>query len=726
MIKKILLVASICLGMQTTMKSQVGAALKFDGANDLVVSSPHSVLTEYTVEAWIKLNNLNNQNIITATDNMGTSISASHQIKLVSGKFEHYLYDGSARTLTSTITVTTGTWYHVAISAKNNGKMKITVNSNETVSAFNIGTIWQNLNKFHLGGNAIGVGYFNGELDEVRIWNRQLCLEEIINNKDGEIATTAPGLVTNYHFNQGVAGGNNTMVVSALDDSGFNRNGTLTNFALSGTASNWVAPGAVTSGVAVTTFALPTVSVTPSATLVCGGAQNTFSASGAFNYSWSSQFPGQTNTATNIYTITTANVPGNWNVQVFGTDVNGCYAPAQVVTFSTVNTPVLSNDLGYFCSGSSYTISPTVAIGGPITSYTYSTGSSVITPTITTMYTVIGANALGCVSGVATGTVEVCGASGSSLNMNGTDDVLNTGILYSDFTSSWTFECWAKSPSIPTSGKFNGPMYGTNMGIVWDHNTLTYRGSATVQDASNNFYGASFGSLLANTWYHLAATYDGTVLKAYKNGVLTASVITLGGLSTASGGLTFGKHPTLSQFWDGTIDDARVWTVARTCAEINQNMNTELAGNQIGLKAYYKFNEGTPTANNTSITSTSDASGNNYNCSLAGFTRNGATSNYLVGAPFNNLLNTSCLPITTEVNEKKFINIFLIYPNPVSSILNIEVKEQTQISVINFLGDIVLKQTINGLSKIDVSNLTSGVYFFQDSKSGQATKFIKE
>ena len=48
-------------------------------------------------------------------------------------------------------------------------------------------------------------------------------------------------------------------------------------------------------------------------------------------------------------------------------------------------------------------------------------------------------------------------------------------------------------------------MYGANMGIVWDHNTLIYRGSATVQDASNNFYGASFGSLLANTWYHLAA-----------------------------------------------------------------------------------------------------------------------------------------------------------------------------------------------------------------------------
>ncbi len=717
MIKKLLLVASICLGMQTAMQSQVGAALNFDGANDLVVSSPHSVLTEYTVEAWIKLNNLNNQNIITATDNLGTSISASHQIKLVSGKFEHYLYDGSARTLTSTITVTTGTWYHVAISAKNNGKMKITVNSNETVSAFNIGTIWQNLNKFHLGGNAIGVGYFNGELDEVRIWNRQLCLEEIINNKDGEIATTAPGLVTNYHFNQGIAGGGNLTVVSALDDSGFNRNGTLTNFALTGTASNWVATGAITSGAAVTSFVLPVLSINPSATLTCTGSVVTFTAiGGAFSYVW--------NNGSTASTYSQTAFTGSMSASVTGSDVNGCYGPAAVVIVSVSAAPVLSNDLGYFCSGSSYTISPTVIFGGPITSYTYSTGSSIISPTSTVTYTVSGTNAAGCASANTTGTVEVCGASGKALNMNGTDDVLNTGILYSDFTSSWTFECWAKSPSTPTSGKFNGPMYGANMGIVWDHNTLIYRGSATVQDASNNFYGASFGSLLANTWYHLAATYDGTVLKAYKNGVLTSSVTTLGGLSAASGGLTFGKHPTLSQFWDGTIDDARVWTVARTCNEINQNMNIELTGSQTGLKAYYKFNEGTPAANNTSIISTLDASGNNYNCSIAGFTRNGATSNYLVGAPFNNTLNPLCL--TTGINEINTTNPFIIYPNPTSTILNIEVKEQAQISIVNVLGDVVLTQTINGLSKIDVSSLKSGVYFIQDSKSGKAIKFIKE
>jgi hypothetical protein len=716
MIKKLLLVTAIFLGIQAKTQAQAGAALSFDGTNDYV-SVPALYSTEYTIEAWVKLNSLANRNIIAGTNSSGPSLFLSNCLRVNSaGLFEHYTFDGAAKTLQSSVTITAGTWYHVAISAKSNGVMKIVVNGNETISTFSVGTLWNGLTSFRLGQNTLGnFNYFNGQLDEVRIWNRQLCLGEIINSFDGEIATTAPGLVTNYHFNQGVAGSSNPTVVSALDDSGFSRNGTLTNFALSGTASNWVAPGAITSGAAVTSFVLPNVTINPSTTLTCASTVVTFTATGAFSYVW--------NNGSTASTYSQTAFTGSMSASVTGSDVNGCYGPAAVVVVSVSATPVLSNDISYFCSGSSYTISPTVISGGPITSYTYSTGSSIITPTATTNYTVYAENAEGC-TGSSTGTVEVCGASGNGLNMNGTDDVLNTGILYSNFTNSWTFECWAKSPAIPNTNEHNGPMYGVNMGIVWDHLNNTFKSSATVQDASNAFYAASYGTLLANTWYHLAATYDGTVLRAYKDGVLTASVTTLGGLSAPSGGLTFGKHPTLSQFWNGTMDEARVWTVARTCAEINQNMNIELTGIQTGLKAYYKFNEGTPAANNISIISTLDASGNNYNCSIGGFTRTGATSNYLVGAPFNNTLNPLCL--TTGVNEINTTNPFIIYPNPTSTILNIEVKEQAQISIVNVLGDVVLTQTINGLSKIDVSNLTSGVYFIQDSKSGKAIKFIKE
>ncbi len=90
----------------------------------------------------------------------------------------------------------------------------------------------------------------------------------------------------------------------------------------------------------------------------------------------------------------------------------------------------------------------------------------------------------------------------------------------------------------------------------------------------------------------------------------------------------------------------------------------------------------------------------------------------------NDLWSNSSVP--TSLSKISNATNFTIYPNPTSSILNIEVKEQTQISIVNVLGDVVLTQTLNRLSKIDVSNLTSGVYFIQDSKTGQAIKFIKE
>ena len=74
-------------------------------------------------------------------------------------------------------------------------------------------------------------------------------------------------------------------------------------------------------------------------------------------------------------------------------------------------------------------------------------------------------------------------------------------------------------------------------------------------------------------------------------------------------------------------------------------------------------------------------------------------------------------------NEKSEITL---YPNPTSSILNIEVKEQTLISIVNVLGEVIKAETINGVSTLDVSDLNAGVYFIQDSKSGKAIKFIKQ
>jgi hypothetical protein len=86
----------------------------------------------------------------------------------------------------------------------------------------------------------------SGSLDEVRIWNRALCLQEIQNNRNcGLDPSGQTGLVALYHFDQGFINTNNSLVTTLLDQSGSNNNGSLQNFALTGTVSNWAA-GTVT------------------------------------------------------------------------------------------------------------------------------------------------------------------------------------------------------------------------------------------------------------------------------------------------------------------------------------------------------------------------------------------------------------------------------------------------------------------------------------------------
>lgn len=90
---------------------------------------------------------------------------------------------------------------------------------------------------------------FNGHLDEVRVWGKVLSQSEIQSNMNCEIQTTSDCLAANYHFNQGVAGADNSAITTLTDASGNGNNGTLgSGYALTGTTSNWVAPGGVTSG----------------------------------------------------------------------------------------------------------------------------------------------------------------------------------------------------------------------------------------------------------------------------------------------------------------------------------------------------------------------------------------------------------------------------------------------------------------------------------------------
>jgi hypothetical protein len=79
-----------------------------------------------------------------------------------------------------------------------------------------------------------------------------------------------------------------------------------------------------------------------------------------------------------------------------------------------------------------------------------------------------------------------------------------------------------------------------------------------------------------DTWVHLAGTYDGATLRVYVNGIQVSSQTQTGNLATSSDPLQIGGDSIYGQYFEGTIDEVRVYNVALTATQIQNDMNTPI------------------------------------------------------------------------------------------------------------------------------------------------------
>ena len=94
--------------------------------------------------------------------------------------------------------------------------------------------------------------------------------------------------------------------------------------------------------------------------------------------------------------------------------------------------------------------------------------------------------------------------------------------------------------------------------------------------------------------------------------------------------LLLGNQGGTSEYFGGYADEFRVWNVARTQTEIQNNLNKELnPATQPGLVSYYTGNQGVASGTNSGLITLPDQKGDN-NGTLTNFTLTGATSNYIV------------------------------------------------------------------------------------------------
>jgi hypothetical protein len=92
---------------------------------------------------------------------------------------------------------------------------------------------------------------------------------------------------------------------------------------------------------------------------------------------------------------------------------------------------------------------------------------------------------------------------------------------------------------------------------------------------------------------HIAMTRSGDTWTIYRDGqVIASEVAAITGLRQDVNFIGFDGDSTNINFFNGVIDDVRIWNVARTQQQIQDNMNKELTGNEIGLIGYWKFNKG--------------------------------------------------------------------------------------------------------------------------------------
>lgn len=265
-----------------------GAALNFDGSNDYVNipnnSSFNFGTNDFTIETWAK-----------------TTIVAGNKVMIgrISGPNNYWLGISNGNAIFSMIgganavgtsTIGDGNWHHIA-AVRQNGVVSLYVDGVLEASQSNTGTATINANLTL--GNFNGGFNFPGSLDEVRIWNRALCKGELVNNKNDELLLPQTGLVTYYKFNQGNDNSNNSIVTTLADSSGNAINGTLNGFALTGTTSNWIAPGAVTSGVTANEYIPLGFTGFSQIDVTCNGGNNgsynlvTVGGTPAYSFAWS-------------------------------------------------------------------------------------------------------------------------------------------------------------------------------------------------------------------------------------------------------------------------------------------------------------------------------------------------------------------------------------------------------------------------------------------------------
>jgi len=319
---------------------------------------------------------------------------------------------------------------------------------------------------------------------------------------------------------------------------------------------------------------------------------------------------------------------------------------------------------------------------------------------------------------------------GGALNLDGSNDYIN---IPKPTLNSFTIEYWVKTTQTSPSGtqwyQGNGIVDAEVGGSTSDFGTVLLNNKLAFGVGNPDITIQSTTSINTGNWIHVAATWDGTTggMKLYINGVLEASTTGATGSRIAPPSIRIGVIQTGINYFNGTIDELRIWNVVRSQSDIQSNMNSEI-GISSSLVEYYRFNQGSLNGTNSSITTLTDTSGNNNTGTLYNFGLTGTTSNWTNGvitAPGSYYYRAEILATGCATAAYSSVATVSVVSPPTGGLVSSYAGTSGTLTLSGNTGTVVKwqKSTDNGLNWIDIVNTTTN-YSYTNLTDGTQIRTI--
>jgi hypothetical protein len=194
-----------------------------------------------------------------------------------------------------------------------------------------------------------------------------------------------------------------------------------------------------------------------------------------------------------------------------------------------------------------------------------------------------------------------------SIDLNGSSgyaEAPNDATL--NVTGDWTVEAWIKDEHasynhsravIVTKGEVPS-FFGGDSEVpffVWIEDNELRAGERTAGITRTVDFNLASGGVSANAWHHVAVTMRDSTrqITMYVDGVQRAQG-TISADSSAGNArpVRIGRNgDDAGHYWEGKLDDVRIWNVIRTASEISAGQNG-LTGSPSGLVGRWQFDEG--------------------------------------------------------------------------------------------------------------------------------------